>query len=96
MKFIVRSITHYFKTTDKLLWGLFMAAALLGILIQFGITNTFYDSYRKVLVQGIALLIGIASTVIISLIDYNFLGKMWKVHLPFAIFLIMLTFIIGT
>lgn len=96
MKSVVRSVTRYFKDTDKILWALFLGAALLGIIIQLGISHTFYDSYRKILIQGIALAIGIIAAIVISLIDYTFLGRMWKIHLPIAIFLVLLTFVIGT
>lgn len=50
---------------------------------------------RPILVQAFTSIMGVLVALIVSSIDYEILAKMWKIHLPITIFLVLLTFFIG-
>ncbi|MBC8570766.1 FtsW/RodA/SpoVE family cell cycle protein [Zongyangia hominis] len=96
MKKIFGAVVDYLKSTDKLLLFFCMAASALGLLVLASFHNAFYGTLRGMLVQTAATGLGLIAAIIISKIDYHFMAKMWKIHAPAAILLVLLVFFIGT
>ncbi|MEM0529710.1 FtsW/RodA/SpoVE family cell cycle protein [Zongyangia sp. HA2173] len=96
MKKILAAIGDYIKSTDKLLLLFCMMASCMGLLLLASYNNAFYGTLRGMLVQTLATGAGLIAAVIISKIDYHFMAKMWKVHVPIALALVFLVFFIGT
>ncbi len=93
---IFRKIIKYIKDTDIMM--LLVCIALTGIscsclyaLYHGGNINT----VRPILVQAGTSIAGILVALIVSSIDYEILSKLWKIHLPLTIFLVVLTFFVG-
>lgn len=98
MKKLFHIIATYIKHTDRWLWlfclGLsgFSVTLIAGIAFS-GILQKV--SMRTVAVQCIAAGLGAIGAIILSKFDYHTLTKLWKLHMPVAYFLVLLTFIIG-
>ena len=60
-----------------------------------GIVNAEMMTLSRFYVQAGAVVLGIVGAIIMSKIDYHFMAKLWKLHVPAAIFLVLLTFILG-
>ena len=93
MRRVFQAIGGYIRTTDKFLWGYCLFASSLSLLLLFSIYyNGFIDRPRLVLVQVLATALGVAVAVVISLVDYHSIASLWKIHMPAAIVLTLLTF----
>lgn len=95
MKSIGAAILNYIKSTDKLLILLALLTTGYGMLILAGVFDAFLSGMRGLYVQIAGTAFGIVCAVILSLIDYRVLGKLWKIHVPLAYALVMATFVIG-
>lgn len=60
-----------------------------------GIVNAELINVNRLYVQTAATLLGIVAAIIMSKIDYRFMAKLWKLHVPFAILLVLFTFVWG-
>lgn len=89
------SFTDYFRDTDKPLILFSLAATLFGCLAVLSAT-TYTGSHRQFIVQFVAMLIGLALAVAISLYDYSGFKKSGKYIAAAALFLVGLTFFFGT
>lgn len=89
---IWESLCTYFKKTDKLFWALCIAASAYGILL---LTSVSRSGTNYVKTQLMAVLIGYFAAVIISVMDYNFLAKLWPIIAILSAGLVMLTYFIG-
>lgn len=94
MKKALRIVINYYKETDKILWVLVSAASLYGLLLIYSATLRL-NSSRQVLVQLLAILIGMSIAIIISKIDFEIISFLWKVLTPLAVLFVLLTFFIG-
>ncbi|MBP0990216.1 MAG: FtsW/RodA/SpoVE family cell cycle protein [Oscillospiraceae bacterium] len=96
-KKIFAAIGRYIKKLDKILLLMCLACSAISLILL----KTMYDSdmprvYSRTLkVQILAVCIGVVVAIIVSLFDYHFLAKLWKLHLPISIALVALTFFIG-
>ena len=61
----------------------------------FGIVNAELMKISRLYVQIAATVLGIIAAIIMSKIDYHFMAKLWKLHVPCAILLVLLTFVWG-
>ena len=93
-------IKKYFTAVDK--WLLFFCISLssVGVLCQYSLVNSnqaanLRITERVALVQIAASALGICLAIIISNFDYHFMTKLWKLYMPAAVFLVILTFFIG-
>ncbi len=94
---IVSGIRRYLTDTDRLLWFFYLVASVYGCLIIFGVTYSTGQYYpRNIIVQTVATAGGILSAIILSKFDYLELAKLWKLYVPAALGLNLLTFFIGT
>lgn len=97
MKYIV----SYIRQTDRMIWMLCFLLSGVSLVLLMGILDSGYADYldisrRNVFIQGISACIGVSCAALISLIDYEDLAKMWKLHVPVCYALLLLTFFIGT
>lgn len=100
MKKIREYIKKYFSAADKWLLLFCILISLIGILCQYSLVesnqaSTLRITERVALVQVLASVLGLTAAVIISNIDYHFMAKLWKLYVPAALFLVILTFFIG-
>lgn len=95
MKKVFSSIGNYVKNTDKLLILYCMCASGFSVLLITSICMNFMNSYRIAYVQAGASLLGLGASVVISLMDYRMLAKLWKFHVPVAVLLVAATFVFG-
>ncbi|MBC8547472.1 FtsW/RodA/SpoVE family cell cycle protein [Clostridiaceae bacterium NSJ-31] len=95
MKKVIHAIGNYFRTTDYWLLLLCITCSGISVVLLFGIYRNEYIGDGKIFTQAAAILMGLMAAVILSKIDYRFIAKMWKLHVPLALFLVILTFFIG-
>lgn len=96
MKQILYSVLDFLRRVDKVLFGLCIICAGFSMLLLYSIyANGFMTSSRSVWIQLAATIIGIAAAVVMSMVDYELMAKLWKFHLPFTVFLVLLTFVFG-
>lgn len=90
---ILQSIKNYLKATDKLFISFLLVLSSMSLVLLYSMFyNGFIVSIDKIIVQLIATLIGIVLMIIISLIDYKVLAKLYKIHVPITLLLVLLTF----
>ena len=73
MRSIWNSIADYIRECDKLLLFLVLAASGYGCIAVWSATN--YIGPRQVIVQSVALLIGLVALIVLSHFDYNLYKK---------------------
>ena len=100
MKLLGGAVLSYIRRTDRTIWLLCLilsgfSLVLMVALLNSGFADVLRLSRRNVIIQGLSVLLGIFSAVIISLFDYKTLAKLWKFHVPVSYFLVLLTFFIG-
>ncbi len=100
MKWLVKKTVSYIRRTDRIMWALCFALSCLGLLLLWGVLSTDYTtllgiSRRNLAMQGLGLALGAVGAIVISLIDYKDLIKLWKLHATVCYLLVALTFFIG-
>ena len=103
MKKLLRAIGGYLRGTDRWLWLFCIGLSVCSVVMLCGIWKAGISSdladdgsgIRKLLVQAGASLLGMAAAVVLSKFDYHTLAKLWKLHVPAAYGLVLLTFFIG-
>ncbi len=95
MKKFFRFAGDYIRNTDWVLISLCTAASALSVLLLFGIHLADMATVRAIKVQALASALGIAAAIIISRFDYKFLARLWKLYLPVAVGLVVLTYFFG-
>ena len=89
MQGIFRTIGEFIKKADMLLLSLCVTATIYGIVIISSATN-YAGNSRYVLIQLVALLLGIALYVLFTLIDVDIIAERRELLLVFSIFFIAL------
>lgn len=91
MKKIGSAIAEYFRVTDRLLILLWPFASALSAVYLYGLYHAgLISSNSQMKTQIVASCIGLLGAVIISLIDYHFLLKLWKLYMPLCVALVAL------
>lgn len=93
MSRVLRSFTDYIKRADKLLWLISIAIAIYGLLLIKSVSRATDVDYFKT--QLIAVLIGYAVAIFLTLIDYRAIANYWWLVAGFCVFLIIYTLIFG-
>ncbi len=93
MKKAFKAVCSYIKHTDKLFWLLTIAASVYGFLLIYSQQRNGSTNFLKT--QIIAVGIGYIAAVIISCMDYNFIGRLWWLIGGFSLALTILVFFIG-
>ena len=90
MRWILDSLREFFRKGDVVLLVLCLAASLFGLVLIFSATR-WNDDNRSVVVQSIAICLGVALYIILSFVDIElFTEKAWKWMLLFNVFIILL------
>lgn len=93
MSRVLRSFTDYLKRADKLFWLISIAIAIYGLLLIKSVSRATNNDYFKT--QLIAVMIGYAVAIFLTLIDYRAISNYWWLVAGFCIFLIIYTLIFG-
>lgn len=90
---IFEYIRDYFKKTDAWLWILTLSATIYSLLLISDMQRA--GNYNYVVTQSLAIVIGFAAAIIISLIDYNYFIKYWWLFVIVGITLVGMVFVFG-
>lgn len=77
-------LADFFRQADLVLLALCCVSTLFGIVLIFSATR-YQDSNRRVLVQSVAMLLGIITYIGMSMVDLEMLMKRWKWVLVFNV-----------
>ena len=93
---VFKTVTHYIKNTDLYLAMLALLCSVYGMVLIYSATFnpvSWQDgSTRNLLIQGVAILLGLVAFVIMSLIDLETMSGWWKIFVLINIGLQMLLF----
>lgn len=92
MKKAKSSIKKYIKATDKIMLLTCMCASIYSCVLLFGLAQADKIDSSFWVKQALFSVTGVICALIISKIDYDFMANMWKLHLPVAVILNLLTF----
>ena len=96
MNKIISQIKSFIKETDKILLFLCILISTFGVLLVASATGTGDELFsRDARVMLIAVVLGIVISLVISIIDYNFIIKLWPVIAGVCLLLMFLLFIPG-
>ncbi len=96
MKRIISQINSFIKETDKILLFLCSLISALGILLVSSATSSGGAEFsRDAKVMMIAVIAGVVMALIISVIDYNFIVRLWPIIAGVCLLLMLLLFIPG-
>lgn len=95
MQKVMTVIWHYLKKMDKLLVLAVLACSGLSVVLLYSIyankaSSFVYPSTYKT--QFVATGLGLICALVLSMIDYNRLAKLWYIYAPAGVFLVLLTF----
>lgn len=95
MKKVMTVIWHFIKKMDKLLLLAILVCSGLSVVLLYSIyankaSSFVYPSTYKT--QVIATGLGLICALVLSMIDYNRLAKLWYIYAPVGVFLVLLTF----
>lgn len=93
LKTIFSAIWGYIKKTDKLFWLLTIAASCYGAILIASVQRSF--EYDYLTTQLIAISLGYFGAIILSILDYKDISKMWYVVGGVALVLTVLVFFVG-
>lgn len=90
MRWLSDTLREFFRKGDTVLLALCLAASLFGLVLIFSATRWNHDN-RSVVVQLIAICLGVILYIILSFVDIElFTEKAWKWMLFFNVFIILL------
>lgn len=92
MKKAFCAIGDYFLNTDKLLWLLTICSTVLSIFLLSSVERAGGSFVRT---QLLAALIGYTVSIIISMIDYEYIGRIWYILAVLSIMLFTAVFLFG-
>lgn len=92
MKKILSYIGNYFKRLDKLLVLLCVGLTAFDIVIVNTLYENGYIKQELVTTQLYAAILGFVGAIVIGLIDYKFMSKVWYLYAPAALILQLLLF----
>ena len=100
MKKLLHFAADYLRHTDIILIVFCLAAsgisvAALAAMARSGYVDTSGLPYKTALVQLAASGAGVCVAMLLSKLDYHTMAKLWKIHAPLCVALVVLTFFIG-
>lgn len=95
MKKFWSAVKGFVGELDKMLLMLCITASIISCTCLYSFYYHDILTLKTVAIQTAAVVIGVVAACIISRIDYSVMAKLWKIHLPIAILLVVLTFFIG-
>jgi len=85
----------FIKSLDVITLGICMMCSVISMSCLYSFYYAGQRNLKVLIVQGAAILLGIAVALLLSMIDYEAMMKLWKLHAPLAVGLVLLTFVIG-
>lgn len=95
MKTLFAVIKDFFKTLDKTLLLICLSCSTISMICLYSFYITGQRNFRVLFIQGISIFLGVVVALFISMIDYHTLAKLWRIHAPITVFLVVLTYFIG-
>ena len=96
MNKIITQIKSFIKETDKILLFLCIIVSALGIMLVSSATGSGEEMFsRDAKVMMLAVSAGVVASLIISVIDYNFIVRLWPIIAGVCLLLMFLLFIPG-
>lgn len=95
MKSILTKIKGFFLSLDIVLLFLCLSCSTISMACMYSFYETGEIKLSRVLIQLAAVLLGILAALVLSMLDYEFMAKLWKFHAPAALLLVMATFVFG-
>lgn len=86
---LIMNFKNFFRQADMVLFLLCCAAALFGILLIASATN-YTGSLKYVMVQSVALVLGVIMYIFFSFVDVEAVSEKWKWIFAFNVFFILL------
>ena len=92
MRKVLHSMADYFSRTDKIFWLISLLTTAYGLILIYSVTRAGGNFFRT---QVMAVTLGYIAAVIVSLMNYEFIAKLWPVIAGVCIGLIFLTYFVG-
>lgn len=85
----------FIKSLDMITLGICLICSAISMSCLFSFYYTGQRQLKVLVVQGAAILIGVIVALFLSAMDYEAMMKLWKLHAPLTVGLVLLTFVIG-
>lgn len=95
MKVFIKWTKNFFRELDKITLLVCIATSALGLVCLYSLYLHEALTATRLVIQTVAVIIGIIASCIISRIDHTVMVKLWTIHLPITLLLVILTFFIG-
>ena len=92
MKKVLHGIGGYLKQTDLIFWLISLMATGYGLILIYSLSRAGGSFFKT---QIFAVTLGYIAAIIISIIDYEFIAKLWPLIAGVSVILIFLTYFIG-
>lgn len=92
MKGFFTAVRQFFRSLDLFLVITVLACCGIGLLAQYSFFATGERDIRSFLVQAIGVGGGLAAAMVLSVLDYELLARMWKIYAPLAVILVVITY----
>lgn len=95
MKNVFNAIFRYLKQTDRTLLLFSLLSALYGLVLVISATHSYGGITRTSLTQIIAIVLGFATMIVLSKIDYHTIAGFWKIIAVISVLLLLYTIFFG-
>lgn len=95
MHSLLEKTRGFIKSLDVITLGICLMCSAISMGCLFSFYYAGQRHLKVLIVQGAAILLGLAVALLLSMIDYEAMMKLWKLHAPLAVGLVLLTFVIG-
>ncbi len=92
MKEFWQAVRGYIRRLDKILLLMMMAAVAFSMTMLYSLYRAGFLEERRLKMQLLAGSLGFAAMLVMTLVSYRFLAKVWFSHLPVTLGLVLLTF----
>ncbi len=91
----LKSFLNYLKKTDKLYWLIMLSISAYSLLLLKTVPTPADKSKSYFIIQLVAVLLGYAGAILLTLIDYREMASYWYLVAGFCLFLIVYTQLFG-
>lgn len=95
MHSLLEKTRGFIKSLDAVTLGICLICSAISMSCLFSFYYNGQRQLKVLIVQGAAILLGLVVALFLSVIDYEAMMKLWKLHAPLAVGLVLLTFVIG-
>ena len=93
MQKIIKGLTKFFTKSDVILWLLAIAASVYSLILINSMQRA--SDYSYMTPQVLALILGYIAAIVITLIDYEKIARLWLLLIGLSLGLLVLVFLIG-